>query len=144
MHRDEPGARTMTSALTLAVKNYKYYFGRSSRPIVYEVGASGQAGELAEQIYKGSKEWFNTAASVRQVEPEELQTLRGVVDILFIGEGVNLAKTLKLLGSRIKKVKLIYVAGRVEPAIVKYLQALVLTRADNDNHVWVNSLIRLG
>lgn len=57
--------------LNSTVKNYKHYFGKTNKPVVWEVGSrdAKDGVELAERIYKGEPDWFWTNARVVCFEP---------------------------------------------------------------------------
>lgn len=61
----------MNKWLNPTVKNYLNYFGKTDKPVVWEVGSrDGHDGvELAERIYKGKKDWFWSNATVVLFEP---------------------------------------------------------------------------
>jgi FkbM family methyltransferase len=53
------------------IQNYIEYFGRTERPVVWEVGSrDGRDGaEIATRIYDGSPDWFWSRARVVALEP---------------------------------------------------------------------------
>lgn len=65
----------MNSWLTPVIKNYLYYFGSTNKPVIWEVGSRDgrDAVELAERIYKGSKEYFWYNARIVALEPNPMQ-----------------------------------------------------------------------
>lgn len=76
MSRDaQLGEKMINDWLTPVIKNYLYYFGATEKPVVWEVGSrDGRDGvELAERIYKGSKDWFWDNARIVALEPNPMQ-----------------------------------------------------------------------
>lgn len=65
----------MNSWLDPTVQNYEHYFGKTEKPVVWEVGSrDGRDGvELARRIYSGRPEWFWSNATVVLIEPNPVQ-----------------------------------------------------------------------
>lgn len=61
----------MNKWLDSTIKNYIHYFGKTEKPVVWDVGSrDGHDGvELAKRIYEGEDDWFWTNAKVVCVEP---------------------------------------------------------------------------
>lgn len=61
----------MNKWLISTIANYIHYFGKTEKPVVWEVGSRDgrDAVELAERIYDGQKEWFWSNADIVCFEP---------------------------------------------------------------------------
>lgn len=61
----------MNNFLTSTVKAYERFFGKTKKPVVWEVGSRDgkDAVELAQRIYNGHKDWFWTNVRIVCFEP---------------------------------------------------------------------------
>lgn len=61
----------MNKWLDSTVNNYNHYFGKTERPVVWEVGSRDgkDAVELAKRIYEGDKNWFWVNSTIVCFEP---------------------------------------------------------------------------
>lgn len=61
----------MNKWLDPLINNYVNYFGKTEKPVVWEVGSRDgkDAVEMAERIYDGDKDWFWTNATIVAFEP---------------------------------------------------------------------------
>lgn len=62
------------------IQNYERYFGKTKKPVVWEVGSRDgkDAVEIANRIYDGNPDWFWTYADITAVEanPEQAKIIR--------------------------------------------------------------------
>ena len=65
----------MNAWLDPVIKNYLHYFGKTDKPVVWEVGSrDGVDGvELAKRIYASQPNWFWSNATVVALEPNPTQ-----------------------------------------------------------------------
>lgn len=76
------------------IQNYERYFGKTKKPVVWEVGSRDgkDAVEIAQRIYDGNPDWFWTYADITAVEanPEQVKIIKeNYPEITVIGTAVS-------------------------------------------------------